>query len=119
MKYKSLRGFRLDLGPFLVARIVPRGVNLSHGSHVLFHQTDLLPQLPRHLHRFTCRHRLPKFILGFDREYGLAVSPFLADHGFPARSRPGPLIKEMAAGIVTVNAGMLTAAVMLSKLFPR
>ena len=25
----------------------------------------------------------------------------------------------MAAGIVTVNAGMLTAAVMLSKLFPR
>ena len=32
---KFLRGFRLDLGPFLVARIVPRGVNLGHGSHVL------------------------------------------------------------------------------------
>ena len=35
------------------------------------------------MHRFTCRHRLPKFILGFDREYRLAAAPFLTDHGFP------------------------------------
>ena len=34
-----------------------------------FHQTELIRQLPRQLHRFTARERLPKFILGFDREH--------------------------------------------------
>ena len=32
----------------------------------------------REFHRFTCRRRLPKFILGFDREHRLAVDPFLS-----------------------------------------
>ena len=32
----------------------------------------------REFHRFTCRRRLPKFILGFDREPRLAVDPFLS-----------------------------------------
>ena len=57
MKYKSLRGASgLILGlQFLVARIVPRGVDLFHGAHVLFYQTDLLPQHLRQFHRFTSR----------------------------------------------------------------
>ena len=88
MKYKSLRGFRLDLGPFLVARIVPRGVNLSHGSHVLFHQTDLLPQLPRHLHRFTCRHRLPNSSSVSTESTGSPSLHFLRIMVFPLG--PGP-----------------------------
>ena len=32
----------------------------------------------REFHRFTCRRRLPQFILGFDREHRLAVDPFLS-----------------------------------------
>ena len=69
---------------FLVARIVPRGHRLGLGNRFIFHQPDLIHQIPRQFHRFTCRDRLPKFILGFDREHRLAVSPFLADHGFPS-----------------------------------
>ena len=85
MEYKSLRGFRLDPGafPFLVPRIVPRGFRLGLGNRVIFHHPELIPQLPRQFHRFTCRERLPHFILGVDREHHLAVDPFLADHGFP------------------------------------
>ena len=55
MKYKNCYGASgLILGlRFLVARIVPRGVDLFLGAHVLGHQTDPLPQLPRQFHRFT------------------------------------------------------------------
>ena len=53
-----------------------RGIALIVSSS---HQTDLLPQLPRQFHRFTCGKRLPKFILGFDRKHrnGLQTVPGL------------------------------------------
>ena len=69
MKYKALRGFRFDPGPFLVARVGPRGFRLGPGNRVIFHHPELIRQLPRQFHRFTCRERLPKFILGFHRRH--------------------------------------------------
>ena len=50
--------------------------------------TDLISEFMREFHRFTCRRRLLKFILDFDREHRLAVSPSLADHGFPSVFSP-------------------------------
>ena len=84
----------------LVARIVPRGVNLGHGSHVLFHQTDLLPQLPRHLTAspvdtaFQNSSSVSTESTGSPSLHFLRIMVFLPC--FPARSRPGPLIKEAA-----------------------
>ena len=63
---------------------------LGFGNRFIFHQTDLISQLPRQFHRFTCRQRLPKFILGFAEStssspfYFLRIMVFLSC--FPARS---------------------------------
>ena len=63
---------------------ISRRFDIFQGAHVLFHKTDLLSEFMREFYRFSCRERLPHFILGVDREHHLAVFPFLADHGFPS-----------------------------------
>ena len=91
----------------LVVPIAPRRVDLFHGAHVLDHQTEPLPEFPRHLNRDPTIQRLVKFSLRCGRNVLLAVLFLFWNHGFslsPGCQHPSQS-EDFLAGAAADDAG--------------